>query len=57
MFFIIQMSNNKPGRATTVETRKKSNHPIISTTQPLDADNSVRPKAIKDVNKANWVPV
>ena len=50
-------SNAMPGSASTAQTRKNVNHPVCSTTHPVDALTTVRGTAARLVNSANWVAV
>ena len=55
--FIIQTSRIRPGKATPVETTKKVTQSVWSASHPLIEASQVRPNAMNEVNRANWVPV
>ena len=50
-------SNAMPGSASTVQRMKNVNHPVCSTTHPVDALTTVRGTAASAVNSANCVAV
>ena len=56
-YLIIQININNPGKATNVEDIKNVTQSVCSANQPDKAESHVRPKAMKEVKRAYWVPV